>query len=529
MERTTHLSDYFAILRRRRRLIIRTALVVFGIGVAMAVLLPSVYRSTATLLIEQQEVPPDLVPSTVTGYVNQRMRVIETRVLTPANLVAIATKADLYAKERAAGQDRAIAGKMRSNIKIETVSANVTDPRSGQANMATISFNVSYDARSPEVAQKVAEELAALFINENRAVRTQKAERASGFLSDEEEKLRTHINDLEAKLATYKEKNAGRLPELMNLNMQMLERAQKEVEEADRNIYNLEERKLQLQSQLGLVEPHTGNSPGGRLREVQTEYLRASSIYSPDHPDVARLKRELDNLKSQTGISGERAALETQYKAARQDLEDAREKYAPDHPDVMKLQRRVSGLEARLAKAPAAKGGFAIRPDNPAYVALQTQLDTVDLNLRAAKEQKARATQKIAEYEDRVVQTPRVEQEGLALQREYESTVKKYRELKQSLMGANLAVELERDQRGERYSLLEPPELPDAPDRPNRKAFLLLGLVLGIGSGIGYASIAEYMDRTIRGSHAVSGLLRAPPLAVIPYIPNGIDPPYRSA
>ena len=96
-------------------------------------------------------------------------------------------------------------------------------------------------------------------------------------------------------------------------------------------------------------------------------------------------------------------------------------------------------------------------------------------------------------------------------------------------MGANLAMELERDQRGERYALLEPPELPDAPDRPNRKAFLLLGLVLGIGRGIGYASIAEYMDRTIRGTQAVTGLLRAPPLAVIPYIPNGIDPPYRSA
>lgn len=529
MERTTHLSDYLAILRRRRRQIVRTALIVFGIAAALALLLPSMYRSTAKLLIEQQEVPPDLVPSTVTGYVSQRMRVIETRVLTPQNLVNIAQKADLYAKERAAGQDRAIANSMRENIKIETVSANVTDPKSGAASMAAIAFNVSYDARSPEVAQKVAEELAALFINENRAVRTQKAERASGFLSDEEEKLRAHIDDLESKLATYKEKNSGRLPELMNLNMQMLERSQKELEEADRSIHNLEERKLQLQSQLGLVEPHTGNSPGGRLREVQTEYLRASSIYSPDHPDVARLKRELDNLRVQSGISGERAALESQYKIAKADLETAREKYAPDHPDVAKLQKTVTSLESRLAKAPAGQSGFSIRPDNPAYVALQTQLDTIELNLKAAKEQKARATQKIAEYEDRVVQTPRVEQQGLALQREYESAVKKYRELKQSLMGANLAVELERDQRGERYSLLEPPELPDAPDRPNRKAFLLLGLVLGIGGGIGYASIAEYMDRTIRGTHAVSGLLRAPPLAVIPYIPNGIDPPYRSA
>lgn len=529
MEGTTHLSDYFAILRRRRRQILMTAGAVFGIAVLLAVLLPSVYRSTAKLLIEQQEVPPDLVPSTVTGYVNQRMRIIETRVLTPDNLAGIAEKVNLYPKERAAGEARTVAQYMRRNIKIETLSANVTDPKSGANSMATIAFNVSYDARSPQVAQKVADELAALFINENRAMRTQKAERASGFLGEEEQKLRQQIDQLEAKLAAYKEKNSGKLPELMNLNMQMLERSQKELEEADRSIYNLEERKLQLQSQLGLVEPHTGNSPGGRMKQVQTEYLRASSIYSPDHPDVVRLKRELDNLRAQTGITGDRSGLEAQYKQAKAQLADARERYSDDHPDVVKLQKSVKALEGKLARTPAGPGGFSVRPDNPAYVSLQTQLDTVELNLKAAKEQKARAKEKIAEYEERVVQTPRVEQEGLALQREYEGAVKKYRELKQNLLGANLAVELERDQRGERYALLEPPELPDAPHRPNRKAFLLLGLVLGIGSGVGFASIAEYMDRTVRGTQSVVGLLRAPPLAVIPYIPNGIDPGYRSA
>lgn len=527
MESTTHLSDYLAILRRRRRQIIRVAAAVFVLAVVLALVLPSVYRSTATLLIEQ-EMSPDLVPSTVTGYLTQRVKVIEARILTPENLAGIARKRDLYAEEREAG-DQAVAARMRGNIKIEPVSANVTDPRSGRSGLATIAFAVSYEAPTPEMAQAVAQELAQLFIDENRAMRTATARGASGFLQEEEARLRKYIGGLEAQLAAYKSKNQGRLPESMNLNMQMLERAQREIEEANRQIYNLEERRLQLQSQLALVEPHTGDSPGGRLRQVQTEYLAAASRYSAEHPDVVRLRRELDSLKQQTGVVDERTVAEQQYRKARADLAAAREKYAADHPDVVKLQKTVGNLERQVKRASSGPGGFVMRPDNPAYVTLQTQLDTVALSLQAAIEQRERAERRIAEYESRLVQTPRVEQEGLALQRDYDAAMKKYREIRQNLMSADLALELEKEQKGERYSILEPPVLPGSPERPNRKAFVLLGLVLGIGSGVGYASLAEYMDRTVRGSPSVAGVLGAQPLAVIPFIPNGIDPPTRTA
>lgn len=415
---------------------------------------------------------------------------------------------------------------MRSKIKVETVSANVTDPRTGASSSATIAFDVSYDSNNPETAQKVAAELANLIVNENQVSRTEKAERASGFLGEEESRLRDHITDLEAKLAAYKERNSGRLPELMNLNLQMLERSQKEVEEAERQINGQEERKIQLESQLALLEPYGGNSPGGRLRDLQSRYLSATAVYSADHPDVIRLRREIGNLKRQTGIADNRGALESEYKSVSDEFAEARKKYAPDHPDVLRLGKTVASLEAKLkASGRGSASAFSIRPDNPAYVTIQSQLDSVVLNLKAAKEQRDRAREKIADYESRVVQTPRVEQEGLALQRDYDSALKKYRELKQNLMGANMAVSLEREQRGERYSVLEHPDRPESPEMPNRRAFLLLGLVLGLGAGVGYASIAEYMDRTVRGVRGLVMITNAPPLAVIPYISNGIDPP----
>jgi len=519
-----HLSDYLAILRRRKKQVLRTAAAIFTLSIVLAVAIPPVYRSSATILIEQQEVPQDLVPSTVTGYANQRLQIIQQRVLTNANLLLIAQKFNLYPKDdKSEALDAKVVAKMRNGILVEATSANVTDPRSGRSMAATISFQLSYDADSPEIAQQVADELAKLFLNENVRMRTQQAESTSGFLSEEEVRLGANLAELEAKLAAFKERNTGRLPELMNLNMSQLERTQRELEDTERQIYNLEERKLLLQGQLAQVEPYAGlNSPGGRLRMAQTEYLSATSKYSPDHPDVVRAQREVEVLKKEAGIQDGRDTIEAEYKMTRAQLDAARDKYAEDHPDVVRLKNSLTKLESKLKAAPATdQVRSALKPDNPAYIALLTQLDTVNLNLKAAKEQRARAKEMASDYERRVVQTPKVEQEGLSLQREYDSASKQYREIKQGLLGAESAVELEKGQRGGRFSLLEPPRLPDSPRVPNRKAFILLGLVLGFGCGIGYASYSEYMDRTIRGSRSVRAVLRTPPLAVIPYITPG--------
>ena len=514
---TQHLGDYIAILRRRKKQVYYVAAGIFSLAVILAFAIPPVYRSTATILIEQQEVPQDVVASTVTGYAKQRLQVIQQSVLTHDSLLGTIEKLQLG---RDAGDVKAaneLVVRMRRNIKVEPVSASVTDPRSGASQMATIAFKLSFDSNDPERSQKVAAELVQLFLKENQRIRTQKAESASGFLAGEEDKSRQYLVELEEKLAAYKEKNTGRLPELMSMNMSLLERTQKEVEDLDRYIYSLEERKLQLQAQLATIEPYSGKSAGGRLREALAEYVSAAAVYSADHPDVVRLRREIGQLKKEAGIVDDREALEAEIIKVRAELAEVQQKYAANHPDVVRRKNALALLEDRLKNARSSgRVGSAIKPDNPAYIAIQTQLDSVELSLKAAKEQKAHAREKSGEYERRVVQTPRVEQEGLALQREYDNTVKKYRELKQSLMSAELAVELEKGQRGGRFSVLDPPQLPDSPEIPNRRAFLLLGLILGLGGGVGYASMAEYMDRTVRSAKAVASVTGSLPLAVIP-------------
>jgi len=520
------LSDYYAIIRRRKMYIIIPLAIILMITIGLAFGLPPVYQSSATILIEQQEIPQELVRSTVNSYATERIQVISQSVMTRANLTSIIEKYDLFAEERRRGDTDDLMQHMRENININMVSAEVADPRSGRQGKTTIAFTLSFDSNKPEDAKNVAEELTALFLGENIRIRTQKAEMTSDFLSEEANRLSQEIAVLESRLAEYKERNVGRLPELMQMNMNLMDRTDRELEGVAQKITSLEERQMLLEAQLVQIEPNTGDSPEGRLRKLQSDYLSASAIYAPDHPDLVRMRREIEVLKKQTGIETDTAELDSQILKLRNELAAVREKYSPDHPDIIKLQKTLTLLEDELRQK---RSGalkiidIEIKPDNPAYISTKTQLESIKLNLMAEKERQARLKEKYAEYEERITQIPRVEQEGLSLKRNYDNAVKKFHEIKQNQLQAQVGEQLERESKGERFSLIDPPSLPTQPIEPNRPGILLLGTVLSMTGGMGLAAVSEFLDQTIRGAKAVTGLLKAPPLSMIPYIENSKD------
>jgi hypothetical protein len=132
---------------------------------------------------------------------------------------------------------------MRKDIKVELINANVVDPRTGQPRPATIAFTLSYDGAGAEVTQKVASELTSLYLSENLKNRAEKASETYTFLSTEADKLRAHIAELETQIAAFKAKNAGRLPELTSLNIQMRERTEGEVRDEENQLRSLDDRK----------------------------------------------------------------------------------------------------------------------------------------------------------------------------------------------------------------------------------------------------------------------------------------------
>jgi succinoglycan biosynthesis transport protein ExoP len=532
-EQSIDLKEFLGALRRRKKQIATTAGILLVLAIAVAFLLPPVYRSTATILIEEQEIPPELVRSTITSYADQRIQVISQQVMTRANLMQIIEKYDLYAAQRRRETSEDTLERLRKNIRMEMLSADVIDRARGVKTTATIAFTLSFDGETPDAAQKVTNELVSLYLNENLKARRQMAAEASSFLAEEADRLSRHISELETKLAAFKAKNFGRLPELTQLNLQLRDRADSEVMEAERQISVLQQQKGFLESQLTQIKP---NSPifsasgervpdaSDQLNALEAKYASLSGIYSPQHPDLVKMRREIASLKKETGQTGVSVEEAKQLSKLKVELATMRERYSDEHPDVLKLKRSIAALEeAQKRGGPVGDDLRSRKPDNPAYLSVRAQLDNVENELKTMRAKREELVSKRASYETRLQQTPEVEREYLDLTRDRESTMHQYQDIKAKEMEAQVSQQLEKDSKGERLSLIDPPQLPEKPHSPNRPAILLLGFILSLGGGVGYASVMESMDTSIRGAKALAGMTKAPVLAMIPYMENARD------
>ncbi|MCP4043269.1 MAG: lipopolysaccharide biosynthesis protein [Gammaproteobacteria bacterium] len=384
----------------------------------------------------------------------------------------------------------------------------------------------------------MANEIVSLYLNENLRNRTQMAEETSSFLGDESERLKSKIEEFERKLADFKERNVERLPELSQLNLQLMDRTEREMVEVERQIQALKERRIYLESELAQLHPmdkiisETGErilSPADRLKVLKTQYISASAVYAPSHPDVVKLTKEIKALEAETGGSPDLGEMTQRLEGVRADLATAEQKYSPTHPDVKKLRRAVVALEEELQEAAQRPPDTAPppKPDNPAYIQIQAQLDAADTELRSHQNKHQRLQSKLESFEERLTQTPQVEREYRALTRDYENALAKYREIKAKEMEARLAEALEAGRKGERFTLIEAPLMPEKPVKPNRLAIMFLGVVFSVAGGLGSAAVAESLDSSVRGARSVSALLGAPPLGVIPYIENRADRRHR--
>ncbi len=470
-ERTLSVRDVARIVKRRKRAILIPALAVFLISVAIVIAWKPVYRSTSTILIEDQEMPREYVTPTLTSYAEQRLQTINQRIMSASRLIELINRFDLYADERKRLTTEEIIEEMRTkDITFETVTADVVDPRTGRPTTATIAFTVSYEGRNPVIVQQVANALASLYLDENIKVVGQQTESAMKFLEDEMKAVQANLIELEKRIAAYKERNPRALPELLQFNLQTLDWSERNYDQLKDELRALQERESYLQTQLASVAPETTNQDKDRLRELRVLLVSLKARYSDEYPDVRRTKIEIAELERKLQSQGDHSS-------------DA-----------------------------------AVKPDNPTYVALASELASVQSKIGSAQQQIEELERRRNEYRRRLEMYPRVAEGYMNLMVERNNTQAKYDDLMRKFMEAKVARGLEKEQMGTRFTLIDPARLPEKPIRPNRPLILLLGLVLGVGTGLGTAALQEASDKSVRSSGVLTQSFPLPVLAEIPEI-----------
>jgi polysaccharide biosynthesis transport protein len=532
-ERIMSLKDYLAAFHRRRKLIVLTGLSLLTLSLTVAFLWPPTYKSTATILIEEQEIPSDLVRSTITSYADQRIETIKQQVMSRTTLWKVVEQFNLYQEQRKSSPAEEVVKSFIKDIDVEVISADVVDKRTQHATKATIAFTVTYQNRTPELAQKVANELTSLFLGENLKSRERQAQEATSFLQQEAENLARHIGEIDEKIASFKHRAKGALPELMPLNQQMMNQAERELMDVDQQVRGLEERKSYLEGELATIKPNTPIlSVTGerildsteRLRARRAEYAGASANLSADHPDIIKMKQEIEALEKETGQLPDTEEASKRLIDARAALVADLERLGHEHPDILQARRKISALEQEVNRLTAVPHKNPMqRPENPAYINLQAQLNSATSSLEAFRKTRTDIKRRLGEYATRLERGPEIEPEYLVLTRDRDTSGQKYQEIRSRLLEAKVSEGLEVQRKGERFALIDPPSLPEKPFKPNRLAIVLLGVLLAVGSGVGSGALAESLDRSIRSPEQLVSLTQQFPLAVVPFMPNEED------
>ncbi|MGJ0429769.1 GumC family protein [Methylobacter sp.] len=517
------LKDYLQMARRRKYDIAIPAFLFLVVSVVVALILPPVYQSQATILIEQQQIPSDLVKSTVTSYADERINLIQQRVMTVDNLTRIIDKFGLYSKEKDKLTAAELAEQFRMSAHLELINADIISQ--GRNSKATLAFKLSFDDKNPQLAQKGTNELVTLFLNENVRNRTERAEETTVFLEEEAQKFKGEIQKIENELAEYKEKYSGSLPELLSANLSSISRIENEIQQLNLQEKMLDERKISLKSQMavagqGLLASTTDSHAPSSLAELKQEQVRLLSKYSATHPDVLRIKRQLTILES--GQAPEESDASAKLQDARQELAKLKQHYSDNHPDVKATQRKVDDLTD--SKSPPSTRKLTDQAaSNPAFLQIKSEIDMAEVEQSSIRTHRAELQEKLKLLEMNVSQTHQVERGYYELMRDLDNNKAKYNELKAKQLEAKLALTLEEEQKAEKFSLLEPPLLPNKPIKPNRLKILFIGFLVSIGAGLGIGYLREMMDGSIRGHRALAYIAGAEPLVVVPYIENQED------
>jgi polysaccharide biosynthesis transport protein len=524
------LGDYLSIVRKRKRLLFMVGLPILALGGLLALGLPDIYRSQGLIEIEGAESIRDSAANGTLQdsiarqsdeplYADQYVQSLTTVVLSDKNLSQLLAKQQLY--EDQADDPKGTIQRLRKDIRVDMVTVPILDPTNGREREVVTAFTVGYENRDPQRAYQGAAWLTQAFLESNRQDRRSYAAGNAQFFAAEAERMRKRVAQLEGKLAEFKAKNIGQLPELTNLNLSSMDRAENEINSTESQLQGLRRERVFLVAQLQQARstgPETNSLPA-----LENEYKQKLATYDPNHPDLVSLRRQIDMMRSGGSPSG--MTLRQQVQQQRSILAEARQRYGEDHPDIKRIQRNIDSLEARIKAGESADTTLA--SDSPMAVQLQTQLNATDTQIAALQARGLELRKKMTDLETRMSASPQVERDYQTVTRDLASARSKFEELLKRQMDAEVSEAAIAGGTADKFHIKTRPGLPDEPAKPQRIAIFAVAFALALIVGMTSIVFSQLLDPTVRGVRDIRNILDVTPLTAVPVIERAGRNPHR--
>lgn len=468
-------ADYVAMVRRHWVMI--AVLTVLGppIGYGLARVIPPRYESQTLVLVQPPSVPTTIVPSMDTTTMNQKLQSLQQQILSATSLESVIKQYGLYADERSKKPLDQLVAELKSAIHVTAI-APLTETES--KDLPGFSVSVTFD--DAHTAQNVCAQITSMFIQASNGDTMQQSQQVTQFLTQQVAEAKTSLDAQDAKLAAFKSRYLGSLPDDKQTNLNFLTELNTQLDAASQALARAQQDKTFAQSMLqqGLAQSQAqqdGQSPstlGQQLATLKTQLATEQEMYKDDYPDVIKTKADI-------------AALEKQIAAANNTDSNDKPKNGIDSPQVTALRAQIHGFDQVIAEKTHE----------------QDQL----------KEQ-------IKLYEGRIQQSPEVEQEYTELTRGRQTANDSYNALLKEQGEAQMSGELNQQQQGEYFHVLDAANLPSRPAFPNPLMFTASGFAGGLGLGLGLTLFIELKDTSFKTERDVEFVLQLPVLALIPAV-----------
>lgn len=472
-------NDYISVVKRKLTIAIIFFIIAFLITIAYALYLPPVYESSGTILIESGQLLQD---NQKMGYAEDRFASLKKMVMTNERLIGLAKEHHLFDLTQDSILDNdaiiVLSDIMRKSIEIELLQADA----GGWGQKTTFAFTVNSQFNSAEKSYKIADEIINAFLKQNAQKEQARASESASFYEKEAQLKKSALESIEHQIEAYKRTHASSLPQTLQMHTATMERLESDLRDAERErgaleveLNSLQDALLDAKSAPPEADTTAADSSDQELTRLKMELSKLYGIYNDNHPSVKSIKRKIQALESESATVT--SPLETKLSRSQK-------------TEIAKLERRVASTKAKIRSY----------------------------------------TSDIAQIQSRIGRTESLIAQGAqsdgvlgTLERKYKDAIDAYAVAKTKYDSAKMENNIQIENKGERFVLVESPVLPSSPVKPNRVLLILLGFFASVGGAVGLPIMIEAIDGRVRGVDSIASIMKLQPMATIPYIKNDGD------
>src|SRR4030066_14091 len=476
------IKKYWQIVIRQRYLFIAVSLFCLSVIVWGSYIMPKTYEAKSTVFVERNVIKNLVKGMVVTPSIEERLRVLTYAMMSRYTLLKVINAMDLDIKAKNEASMESIVKDFQDNTKIMVKGNDL--------------FVVSYRGKNPKIVRDYVNTLVSEYIEENTSSKRREAFTATKFLSDQIDFYKKKMEEVEERLMSFRREKGLTLATDERTLMSSIKQNKDEIENTEVKIKELEAKKAKMKQQLSGEEPFTiaildidkgkgdGSSLSTRLKMLEQKIPMLLTRYTENYPEVIKTRAEIETIKKQ---------IETQKQS--QGAENASE------GDLF------SGTSMT----------------NPLYQQLKEDLFRTDSEIDSLKAKITILNIRIKKSESEMQNIPKEKKDLSDIERDRNTHQKIYEQLLSRLGQSEVSEQMEVQDKGTTFRVVDPAILPTRPVSPNRVLLILIGIAAGAAAGVGAVLLSDYLDNSIRDVDTLKSQLGLQVLAVIPKITTDDD------